>query len=400
MNVKAYPPAWAHNEAVRAAAGRWQRCGLLTAAQQAAIEAAHPLAYYRPLLFLRIGLFIATLLASSSVLGGVVSGSGFLLGPLGYGVVVLLSAGLVLELVIKRGRHYRSGVDNALLYNALGAWIFLVLYTYFELLPPSSGGNVLTGPLTGWLLWLAVLALLLASLLAALLRYADPVVAVLAFGTALALLVSALFPLQLLLPFGLLGAAASLLFGLEKLPARPDYFYYRSSILVLRTLALALFYLGGNYLIVREGNAELLGATAPGGGSPQIPFAALFGVFTAGIPLLYVFFGLRRHDRLLLVMGLLAGAFSLFTLRFYRAALPPEIAATAGGALLIIFSLSMLRYLRTPRHGLTAQADAAAPPFNLETLVVAQTAHAPAAPEAGFEFGGGHSGGGGAEGNY
>jgi hypothetical protein len=64
-------------------------------------------------------------------------------------------------------------------------------------------------------------------------------------------------------------------------------------------------------------------------------------------------------------------------------------------------SLAALRYLRTPRHGLTAAPDdEATPHFNLESLIVAQTAHVPAAPEAGFQFGGGHSGGGGANSTY
>jgi hypothetical protein len=157
-------------------------------------------------------------------------------------------------------------------------------------------------------------------------------------------------------------------------------------------------YAAGNYLVVREGNAELLGGGSP---SQQIPLAPLFYAFTAGIPLLYIVLSLRRHDRLLLTMGLLTLAFSTYTLRYYRSLLPPEIAATLGGAVLLLGALAALRYLLTPRHGLTAAADKdATPQFNLESLVVAQTAHVPAAPEVGVQFGGGQSGGGGAEGTF
>jgi len=165
---------------------------------------------------------------------------------------------------------------------------------------------------------------------------------------------------------------------------------------VLRTLALATFYLAGNYLVVREGNAALLGGYGP---SAPPPLAPVFYLFTAVVPLLYLYLGLRRHDRLLLLLGVLAVAFSIFTVRYYHAIMPPEVAATLAGLVLIGLSLAALRYLRTPRHGLTTAADeAAAPHFNLESLVMAQTAHVPTAPtETGFQFGGGQAGGGGAE---
>lgn len=400
MSFKAYPAAWPHHTAMRAAAARWQRRGLLLPAQRAAIDAAYSVDYYQPALFLRVGLFVATLLSVGSLLvalGVMGLHSEFILG-----VVALVGSVAGVEMVIKNSRHYHSGVDMALLYSALLAWNFLILYGFTNLLPYSYSHRLYEQRfwLTASGTWLHLL-LLLVPLLVALWRYADPVVAAITFGTALALLANVLLHGalgRLLLPFGVMVAAVALLLALRRLPTRPDYFYYRSAGLVLRTLGLAVLYLAGNYLVVREGNAELLGGGGPSG---QIPLAPLFYVCTAGIPLVYIVLGLRRHDRLLLTLGLLALAFSLFTLRYYRQLLPPEIAATAGGAVLLLCALTALRYLRTPRHGLTAAADAEATPhFNLESLVVAQTAHAPSAPEAGFEFGGGQSGGGGADSSY
>ena len=275
-----------------------------------------------------------------------------------------------------------------MLYSALLAWAFLA--------------NELSEQLTsGPFILITWLVLMLVVLLAALVRYADPLVAASGFAAAIALLATILMQSslgKLLLPFGIMAATGGLLLVLRRLPARADYFYYRSAGLWLRGLGLVVFYLAGNYLIVREGNAELLGGGGPSG---QIPLAPLFYALTAGIPVLYILLGLRRYDRLLLTMGLLALAFSIYTLRYYRSLLPPAVAATIGGILLLAGTLAALRYLRTPRHGLTAQADdEASPPFNLEALVVAQTAHAPATPQGGFEFGGGQSGGGGAEGRF
>ena len=391
MSWYAYPLAWAEHDALRQAARRWQRRGLLTPTQQAAIDAAYPVGYERPVLFLRIGLFGAALFGIGSLAGMLGLMTEFKASPLFYGLLVLAGCLAGLEYVIKNSRHYRSGLDNALLYCALLAWGFLVAYALRNVLSDSLGSPTL---------WLWLLPVLLA-LLAALLRYADPVVAAAAFVAALALLANGLLQSsagRLLLPFAVMAASGALLLALRWLPARADYFYYRSAGLVLRTLGLATFYLAGNYLVVREGNAELLGGGRP---SAEIPLAFLFWIFTAAIPVLYIVLGLRRHDRLLLSLGLLAVAFSLFTLRTYHALLPPAVASALGGAVLLALALAALRYLRQPRHGFTAAADEDAEPhFKLETFITAQTAHAPAAPEAGFQFGGGHSGGGGAEGHY
>jgi hypothetical protein len=384
MSFHAYPAGWAANEAMQAAADRWQRRGLLTPAQQAAINAAHPISYYRPPNWIRL-LLVVTLLAAASVLGFTFLVTDGKLYPSAYAVLLLLVAVALLERFIKDSNHYRSGVDNALLYVAVLAWGFLA-YEISE----KAVSNAAT-----LLLWLL---LLLVGLLVALVRYADPVVAATSFAAALWLLASVLLAGPALLPFGAMAAAIALLLALRQLPARPDYFYYCSAGRVLRVLGLALLYLAGNYLVVREGNAELL---ASGGPSGQIPLAPLFYLFTAGIPVVYILLALRRHDRLLLTVGLLGLVFSIFTLRYYRSLLPPEIAATLGGLLLLVGALAALRYLRTPRHGLTAQADKAAPPqFNLESLIIAETAYAPAAPAVGYEFGGGHSGGGGADAQY
>lgn len=399
MSWKAYPLEWARHDARRAAARRWQQRGLLTPAQLATIEAASPVAYYRPVLFVRVGLFIATLLgvASLVLLLVITVNSGFSEGGIiAFSLVTATAATVALELVIKSSKHYRSGVDNALLYSALLAWAVAVGTIVSKLIPNHYHETALTGP---WL-WLWLVPGLL-TLLLALVRYADPVVAVLTFGAALALLGHGLLQVSiglLLLPFVVMLAAAGLHAWLRTLAAQADYAYYRSSILALRTLALAAIYLAGNYFVMREGNAALQGGSGP---SAQIPLAPLFYAFTAAMPLVYIGLGLRRHDRLLLVLGLLAVAFSLFTLRYYRSVLPPAVAATVGGAVLLAVALGALRYLRTPRHGFTAAADEAEPPrFNLESVVVAQTAHVPSAAAPGFEFGGGHSGGGGAEGRF
>jgi len=160
--------------------------------------------------------------------------------------------------------------------------------------------------------------------------------------------------------------------------------------------------------VIREGRVALLGIDYAG----PPPLGWFFIAFTALVPLAYIVQGLRRADRMLLVLGLLAVGFSVFTLRFYRSLMPAPLAATLAGAVLSAGAGAALRYLRPGRHGLTSTPDAAeepAPddaanplsPANLEALVTAHANPAAApAPAPGLEFGGGQFGGGGASSNY
>ena len=398
MNRQAYNPNWAFHTALRARAARWQRQQLLDAAQLSAIEAAYPLEYYRPAWPLRVGLFLFALLGISMASGFI-----FLMGhelPIPSGIISCAACFAILELLIKDRRFYHCGADNALLYvglTAAGSLIFYIFGTYFW-----SGYYASFRVTDGHLL--VPLMLVLALLAAAVLRYADALVMAAAFAVLLLLVsITALQSLwgQALLPFLLMATAAGGLFLYRLLARRvagtPLADYYASCLLVLKVLALAVFYLGGNYLVVREGSAELHSLNV----SEQIPFAPLFYLFTAGIPLLYITLGLRRADRPLLLLGLLTLAFSVFTLRHYRSLLPPEIAAVAAGALLTVLAGALLRALRPARFGLTSLPGDEPRHFNLENLIQAQTAHAPGSPAtSGFEFGGGQSGGGGATGQF
>jgi hypothetical protein len=390
MSFRAYPEAWATHAALREAAQRWQRRGLLSASQQAAIAAAYPLGYYRPTWWVRVGLFVATsfcVSATSVSIVALVAEWSFL----AYGILLLVGSLLCLELLVRNSQHYRSGVDNALLYSTLLAWGCVVGYA----LRDTNFDSLASPRLALWLLPM------LLALGLALVRYADPLVAAATWVAVLALEANVLLQSSLgraLLPFAVMLAAGALLWGLRGLPARADYFYYRPAYYVLRTLGLATLYLAGNYLVVREGNAALLGG---GGPAAEIPFAGLFWALTLAVPLVYLVLGLRHHDRLLLWLGVLALAFAVFTVRTYHAVLPPAVAATLAGGLLLALALGALRYLRQPRHGFTAEADEdVRPPVNLESFVQLETAHVPAAPTPGFEFGGGSSGGGGAEGRF
>jgi hypothetical protein len=402
MIGKAYNPTWAYAEAMHAATARWSKLGLLTPLQHAASKAAYPVDYYRPHILLRILLFVFTLIGGSMS----VAFFALLLLPSAtkheettISIIILMGAVgcfLVLEGSIKSSRLYHSGPDNALLYMGLGSLTGLLGYWMDSFLPSAYRYSLsLTNPFLPLLLLPMLVLLLVATI-----RYADRVVAAVAYFVYLLLVANILLQFsvgRLVLPFAIMGASAGAYSLLRKLARRPDYLYYKRCFNCLKVLTLTTFYLGGNYLVVREGNAELAGLPI----SPQIPFAPLFYAFTAIIPLGYIVVGLRRPNRIWLWVGLLAVGFSFYTLRYYRSVLPPEVAATLAGAALVVLMACAIRYLRTPRHGLTAASDEDTPPLlNLEALIVAQTTPVMAPPAPGFQFGGGNSGGGGATGNF
>ncbi|PJJ61164.1 hypothetical protein [Hymenobacter chitinivorans] len=406
MSKKAYNEEWIFNREVQDTARRWAKAALLQPTQVGAIRAAFPSEFYEPHLFVRIALFIFTCLANATAAGLV-----FLVlmeGARGghaeevRGLLACLLCGggtlLLLELLISSNHLYRSGADNALLYMGVGYLAVAVIIGYGLLVPHSVDIDDLQELGLRW----PLLSLMAVVTLTAVVRYADPLAAALTLLLYLGIVGVVVLRLPLgraLLPFALMLACAGSYWLGQQLTRRPDYLYYRPAVRTVKALTLACFYLAGNYLVVRETNALLNNLPV----SVQIPFAPLFYLFTVAIPLLYIFQGLRRADRIFLYAGLLSLGFSLYTYRFYRSVMPPEWALTLGGAVLIVFSGWALRYLRPARYGLSSE-PADSPAFsqlNLESLVMSHVTETTMQPhEPGFQFGGGQSGGGGAEGQW
>lgn len=408
MSKKAYNEEWIFNREVQDTARRWGKTKLLLPEQVKAIDGAFPSQFYQPNLFIRIALFLFTCLGNMTAAGlvflavlGIGSPRGdaeevrFLLGCLICGGGSLL----LLELLISSNHLYRSGVDNALLYLGVAYLAGALVISYDLLLPHSLELDDLQ---EYGLLW-PLLALLAAVMLTAIIRYADPLAAALTLLLYLGIVGAVVLRLPLgkaLLPFALMLACAGSYWLVRQLTRRPDYLYYRPAVRTVKALTLACFYLAGNYLVVREANALLNDLPY----SVQIRFAPLFYLFTVAIPLLYIHQGLRRADRIILYVGLLSLGFSIYTYRFYRSVLPPEWALTLGGIFLIGLSGWALRYLRPARHGLSSEPADSPSEFsqlNLESLVMSHVTETTLQPhEPGFQFGGGQSGGGGAEGKY
>lgn len=390
--MKAYNSLWSENDFIQKTAQKWLKQGFLSKEQSSGIEKSHSHDYYDPNIFLKIGLFVFTILAAS-VSVSLMSvffisiyetnlNAAFVIQSLIIGGVFFL----LLENLIKGRKLYHSGVDNALIYMALGAFCTAIYFLFENLNPPT------------WLFLMLFLPLFIATTI----RYAESVACTLTYFLILGIFVTIAlesFWGKTLLPFIVMIVSAGMYFAVKKLSTRKDYLYYETCLTILKMLSLITFYLGGNYLIVREGNALINNLSLSI--SPQVAFAPIFYFFTTVIPMAYIFFGLRNRDRLMLILGLITLGFSIFTYKFYFSILPVEIALTVGGILLIALAGGLIHYLKTTKHGFTYQPDDEFEGFNLEAMLMSQLVQSKI-PQQGdtFRFSDGDSGGGGAGGNY
>ena len=374
---KAYNEGWIENLHILNAADDWFTQKQLTKEQLDEAEKAFPVEFYRPGIFIKIGLFIFTLIACSFASGFIslfLIDNGGKLSISAVSYVCMIGFIFFLERLIKEKKLYHSGVDNALLYAAMGAAV-VPMFVLFEHLQ----------------VWQYCIIMLVVSV-AATLRYADLLTAAGSFLLLLALLGDMMMKFALgkaLLPFAIMILSAVVYFLIKKEKST----YYHDCRKVIEVLSLTTFYLGGNYLVVREGNALLNDLNLPL--APQIAFAPLFYIFTLGIPFIYIFFGIKKHDRLMLILGLLAFAFSVYTYRHYYAHFTVAQGLALAGMFMIALSASLIKYLHSPKHGISDEEEGKRKLANLEALIAAQ--HLGQTPEQAnnVEFGGGNFGGGG-----
>ncbi len=389
--MKAYNTQWSVNDFIKNIAQRWFQQGFLKQEQYSVIKQEYHSAYNKPNIFLKVGLFIFTVLGAS-FLGGLFTL--FFTIPfqnvpqLGYIVeCILLGVGFIfiLEFLIKNNKLYHSGVDNALLYIALGAFCTAIFIFFNNTKFPT------------WLM----LSLWLPLFIIATIRYADILVTIATYllNISIVILISFEFAWgKTFLPFIVMIFSIIAYFFHKKLSQRDDELYYKKSLSVLKALALITLYIGGNYLIVREGNAKI---NQVFDASPQIAFAPMFYFLTIIIPIAYIFSGLKKHDRMLLLIGLLTLGFSIFTYRFYFSILPLELALTLGGVLLITLTGICIHCLRTPKYGLTSEPNDERKGLNLESIIMSQMIQSKVPQQDDtLQFGGGDAGGGGAGGEY
>jgi hypothetical protein len=379
---KAYNETWVENINNQEIIDNWFLKKLISDQQNKEAYAAFPVGFHQSNDFVKIGLFLFTCIVTAAGFGLV---SLFLIennseSLIGISILSLISSIAFLyflEYFIKKNNFYRSGVDNALLYAFLGsAYGASIGLTNFEL--PS------------WIYCIIALAILLPALL----RYADPTVAFVAYVTWIAFwfILITKYPIgKVIIPFVIMIISAITYFFISFWKKKETRNYYQQAQNIIIILTLATFYFGGNYLIVREGNALLNNLTH----SIQIDFAPFFYLFSIIIPLFYVVYGLRKHDRKFFIIGICATAFSIYTYYNYFLVLPLEWALTIAGLLLVGICIWAIRTLRIPKFSLTSRAIGTNEYKNLEAFIFNQAIQQPQ-QTSNTDYGKGDFGGGGA----
>jgi hypothetical protein len=255
-------------------------------------------------------------------------------------VYALMGFGAMEVLMVKQSKFLGYGLDDAALLGAqlaVGTGVAMV----------SDGNYLLTS--------------LLVSLAAVFsyLRYINIPSLVVACLSCTACLAFFMFDCieygKSLLPFVLLLLSGLLYFIFQKIEYQLQQPYYAQGILIAKSFCLVLFYLSGNYFVVRELSFQLRDNNYEDykAESTEIKFALFFWVFTFAIPVVYLVFGLLKKDKIRLWVGFLAFGFSIYSFRVYHHVLPPEIALTLGGLVLFAIAYFGIKKLKNKESGVT-----------------------------------------------
>lgn len=207
-----------------------------------------------------------------------------------------------------------------------------------------------------------------------------------------------------ILPFVMMTLAITLYFLSIKAISLLKFPYHSKGIQLTTTFSLILFYLSGNYLIVRELSIVLLDKPIPA--SKEIPFAYFFYLFTFIVPIFYLVYSLYKKDKPMLWIGFLGLVFSFYTIRYYYPILPIESVLTISGLLLFICTYFTIKKIKNKESGITFLPDRFSDVsdfVNLQALIVtSQFGIKPEAKieESPMEFGGGTFSGGGSSGEF
>jgi hypothetical protein len=383
----AYNNSRLHNSYVRSVVSEALHNECIDEPTHAKILAAHHETLYTPNFFIRIGLVLLTSVIVVFSFGLI----GLMFGAFGSFatfclVMAIVSYGL-LEMLVNQKHYYNAGVDNVLQIATLGLLVSAVLLTDDR-----------------DFLLVAVIALIASAWLA--IRFTDAFMSIIAYISLLAvvfLCYNKLGPLaKATAPFVLMVVSALLFIIMKRLLTITALRFYHFCMRSVMICALVTLYASVNFFVVKEASNVMFDLQLSLADS--IPLGWLFWVFTILIPLLYIGFGVGKKDLPLVRVGLALIAVTILTVRYYHSILPGEIAMLMGGIILITITSSLIKYLKTPRHGFGCNdADRANKPgLHLEALVIAQTFGSQQGPStpAKTEFGGGSGGGGGATGGY
>jgi len=390
-----YKKEWLNNKYIIDLLKPDYTAGRITKEEFIKINAAHPVGFYMPGLMVRVGLFILTLIITI-VATSLLSLMAFISVPMGspgWPIFLGVICYALLEFLTKGKHYFHSGVDNALLYFSAGlfggGFIWVIIDAHI-----TTSDNLLVA---------MVIALLCIYLT---LRFSDIITAAVA---CVALFACVYFFWAMMgkfglatMPFVMMITAACTYFGFNHLGKNAKSLYYADCVAIVKLISLLILYAAGNYFAVNRLNNML---NSLDDSHTAIPFGFIFWIWTIVVPIVYIWFGLKRKNTMLLRTGMVLVVATVATFRVYYHLLPIEIMLTLAGIIILAGAYTIIRYLKIPRHGFTyAEPEEAntTDSLNLEGLAIGQaTSHLPPAAQAPISrFGGGSGGGGGSSGDF
>ncbi len=391
----AYNTTYLRNIAIVKKAKQWFSHQLISGEQMATILNKYDAPFYKPNLFIKIGLFIFTGVLISAALGFYCLFAYTIDHSLNNGFATFtcflfaIGSFVCLEIFIKNNKLYNSGIDDALLYSALS-----FLFSGISIWVDNYTDNRI----------LLTLIIFLPFVVMAALRYVDTLVTLAAILCLYAIFFYSLLNIgtvaKLIMPFALMLFSVPIYLIARKQKQNDAYFLWKHCLSVCEAVALILFYLAGNYFVIRESSIAFFDMKLEDG--QEIPLAFLFYFLTATVPLLYAYYALKTKNKTILLISLLLITASALTFKYYFSLHHPEITLTGAGIIMILIAYFSIRYLKTDKHGITFKEDMNEDNFlkkNAEALIIAQSFSAQVTSQHQNDpnsFGGGDFGGGGA----
>ena len=383
----AYNNEWLNNLNMKGEATGAFDANCITKDDQDAINKKYPVGFYTPNIFIRIGLFVLTIiiLLFSFGLLVLITLSGIEDMITGLSIFFAIACYAALEYMIRVKNHYSSGVDDGLLWGASIA-LFCGISLPHDL-------SMLTNCLIIFMISLG-----------GTLRYADKLMAAVAYfslaGTFFYTCVEMGSAAKAIVPFIIMAVSLVTYLAVSRSTIKENNPYYTGCLKMVEISALISLYAAGNYYVVRELSNSMFNLNLQPGDS--IPFGWLFWIFTGLIPVIYLIRGIQKKDAILIRVGLILFAAIVFTVRYYHTVLPAEILMTLGGIVLLVISYGLMKWLHEPVYGFTSReisSKNAMDKLQIESLIIAQT-FKPGTDPGGTNMGGGSFGGGGASGEY
>lgn len=351
-------------------------------------ELAADAQFFHPNWPMRILLFIVGYIAFSGLIG-----LWFLLANNGIGnhweIFSFVSGVLGLVafegFVVRTIRHYKSGLSEAILYLSLS----LIVGSFVQLIDRETA----LGLFIGFVL-----------LAAAAIRYVDRTLTALAVGcfagAIFFLLEGAGGVLKAVVPFVFMALFSAIYFLVKRFSSHESLAIWKTQMHVIEAICLVIIYAAGNYFVVQKLSVDMMYMNVEQ--PSDIPLAWVFYSLTVLLPAVFLYFGVKNRDRILLWLGLLSAGFSVFTFKYYFSLGHPEITLTISGLLVLGLAVFLLNKLKSPINGITREKlgvenlDA----LSAEGVFISQTMGGIVAKNQPEDvFGGGNFGGGGASGN-